>query len=251
MVIIIFFILHWYLSLFCQSFFQHRYAAHGAFTMSRGWQKVFYVFTYFMQGSSYLSTRAYAVMHRMHHAFADTKEDPHSPKFFSSVFTMMWGTKNTYLHIVANPDEAEAKFRKNVPDWPVFDAIGESRWSRVAWIAVYVVIYYFFATHWWLWLLLPIQIVMGPFHGAIINWFAHKYGYRNFRVNNTSTNLLPVDVLMLGESYHNNHHKFPSSINFGFKWWELDPLYPVTLLLGKLGVIKLNPGGVKRTATEF
>ncbi|PSR06189.1 MAG: acyl-CoA desaturase, partial [Bacteroidetes bacterium SW_10_40_5] len=34
MVIIAFFITHWYLSLFCQTFFHHRYAAHAMFTMN-------------------------------------------------------------------------------------------------------------------------------------------------------------------------------------------------------------------------
>eukprot|EP01036_Dinobryon_divergens_P038408 gene38408-50429_t len=31
------------------------------------------------EGSSFLSPRAYAILHRMHHAFSDTKRDPHSP----------------------------------------------------------------------------------------------------------------------------------------------------------------------------
>jgi stearoyl-CoA desaturase (delta-9 desaturase) len=52
----------------------------------------------------------------------------------------------------------------------------------------------YFATAWWLWLLLPLQFLMSPIHGAIINWFAHKYGYTNFEVRDTSKNFLPVDV---------------------------------------------------------
>jgi stearoyl-CoA desaturase (delta-9 desaturase) len=45
---------------------------------------------------------------------------------------------------------------------------------------------------------------------------------------------------MLGEAYHNNHHKFPSSINFGVKRNEIDPIYFVILLFNRLGVIRLN-----------
>ncbi|MDF9799524.1 fatty-acid desaturase [Catalinimonas alkaloidigena] len=98
-----------------------------------------------------------------------------------------------------------------------------------------------FATVWWLWLLLPIQFLMSPVHGAIINWFAHKYGYVNFKVSDTSKNFLPVDFLMMGESYHNNHHKHGSRANFGgFRWHEIDPTYLVILLLDKTGVIHLN-----------
>jgi stearoyl-CoA desaturase (delta-9 desaturase) len=93
---------------------------------------------------------------------------------------------------------------------------------------------------------------MGPVHGTIINWFAHKYGYTNFKVNNTSRNLLPVDFLMLGESYHNNHHKFPSRINFGgIKWYEIDPVYPVIRLFDRLGVVKIKDRSLKLEEVEF
>jgi stearoyl-CoA desaturase (delta-9 desaturase) len=97
-----------------------------------------------------------------------------------------------------------------------------------------------FATTWWLWLLLPIHFLMSPIHGAIINWFAHKYGYRNFPVGDTSRNFLPVDFLMMGESYHNNHHKNGSRANFGgIRWHEIDPTYIVIKLLDKVGAIRI------------
>ena len=81
---------------------------------------------------------------------------------------------------------------------------------------------------------------MSPIHGAVINWFAHKYGYVSHKVGDTSKNLLPFDFLMLGEGYHNNHHKFGSRANFGIKWHEFDPVYPFILLFDKLGIIHLK-----------
>ncbi|MBM3427045.1 MAG: acyl-CoA desaturase, partial [Bacteroidetes bacterium] len=92
MIIILFFLLHWYFSLFCQSFFLHRYAAHQMFVMNKYWEKFFYFFTWIWQGSSYLSPRAYAILHRMHHAYSDTPQDPHSPHHTENLFTMMWKT---------------------------------------------------------------------------------------------------------------------------------------------------------------
>jgi len=86
---------------------------------------------------------------------------------------------------------------------------------------------------------MPFIVLMGPFHGVLINWFAHKYGYKNFVLKNTSQNLISVDIFMLGESYHNNHHKHPSSINFGSRWHEIDPIYPVILLFKWLGIIQV------------
>ncbi len=100
--------------------------------------------------------------------------------------------------------------------------------SRIFWAGIYITIYAVYAQYWWLWLLLPVHFLMSPIHGAIINWFAHKYGYRNFEVGDTSKNFLPVDFLMMGESYHNNHHKLSArAIVGGNRGHEIDPTYQV------------------------
>jgi len=45
---------------------------------------------------------------------------------------------------------------------------------------------------------------------------------------------------MMGESYHNNHHKYGSRANFGgIRWHEIDPTYQIIKVLDKLNVIKL------------
>ncbi|MFN3784495.1 MAG: acyl-CoA desaturase [Spirosomataceae bacterium] len=241
MTILLFFVAHWYLSLLMQTFFLHRYAAHKMFTMSPFWEKTFYWLTFLFQGSSFLSPRAYGIMHRLHHAFADTEKDPHSPDYSKNLFDMMWRTKNFYNEIVHNQDTIEEKYKKGIPNWPFMEKLGDRWISRLAWGILYTLFYIQFATSWWMFLLLPIHYLMGPVHGVIINWFAHKYGYRNYEVDDTAKNLLPVDFLMLGESYHNNHHKFGGRANFGIKWHEFDPTYPFILLLNKLGIIHLKP----------
>src|SRR5690606_1806063 len=99
MVIIIFVICHWYFALFFQTFFLHRYAAHASFTMSPFWEKFFYVAMYIASGSAFISPRAYAITHRMHHAYTDTPDDPHSPLHQNTVMKMMWRTRNYVLGI--------------------------------------------------------------------------------------------------------------------------------------------------------
>ncbi|MBL7841208.1 MAG: acyl-CoA desaturase [Cyclobacteriaceae bacterium] len=250
-VILIFFAAHWYLSLFFQTFFLHRYASHKSFTMSNRTEKVFYVLTWIFQGSNYLSPYGYGVMHRMHHAFADTENDPHSPKYDETIWNMMWKTKTIYSDIANGRMLVDERFTEGVPKWEAFDKFARSWPSRVFWGAIYVAVYATFATHWWLWLLLPLQFLMSPIHGAIINWFAHKYGYRNFKVGDTSTNFLPVDFLMMGESYHNNHHKFGNRANFGgVRWHEIDPTYQVIRLLAKMKVITLTENAQMRVQRE-
>jgi len=50
---------------------------------------------------------------------------------------------------------------------------------------------------------------------------------------------------MMGEGYHNNHHKFASRANFGVKWYEIDMTYVIIKLLDAIGVIKLKPIRIK------
>jgi stearoyl-CoA desaturase (delta-9 desaturase) len=240
MVIFVFFVCLWYGSLFFQSFFQHRYAAHAAFSMSKRWERVFFVLAYITQGSSYMSPRTYAILHRLHHAYTDTEMDPHSPAYSSNLVSMMWRTIRIFREIRLGRIPVEARFTKNLPEWKSFDKFASSDFSNILWAIGYTAFFIKFATSPWQWLLLPICISMGAFHGAVVNWFAHKYGYINFKMKNTSMNLLFVDFLMLGESYHNNHHKHPSSINFGHRWHEIDPIYPIIRLFAWLGIVKVR-----------
>ena len=241
-VILIFFVLHWYLSLFAQTFFHHRYAAHRAFTMSKGWEWFFFWYSYITQGSSYMSPRVYAILHRIHHAYTDTEDDPHSPQYDKNVVSMMWRTSVTYVQIMKGKLPVEDRFLKNIPEINRLDWWGNTWYSRILWSGAYVWFYVAFAPSAWWYLLIPVHIVMGPVHGVVINWFAHKYGHTNFQTDNTSKNLFKVDLLMLGEGYHNNHHKFPSRSNFAARRGEFDPVYPIIRLLNKCRVIRIiNP----------
>lgn len=238
--ILLFFVLHWYSSLFMQTFLHHRYASHRAFSMSRFWERFFYLAAYFTQGSSYLSPRVYAIMHRMHHAYTDTDRDPHSPQNDRNILIMMRSARRVTQDIFNQNDTIEPRFLKNLPDWPLLDKIGHSMASRIGWGALYLSIYIYAAPSAWWWLLVPVHILMVPIHGIIINWFAHKYGSVNFKLKNTSTNLFRVDLLMMGEAYHNNHHKSPNHVNFGFRWYELDLTYAIILLFSKIGIIRIR-----------
>lgn len=239
MIIILFLVLHWYLSLFGQTFFLHRYGAHKMFTMTPFWEKFFYIFAWVTQGSSYLNPRAYAILHRMHHAYSDTEKDPHTPHFFKEVFTMMMHTKKIYNDVLNKRVVIDEKFDRNFPEYPAIDKIADSWFTRIAFGVGYTAFYVAFATHWWMFLFLPIHYLMGPIHGAIVNWAGHKYGYRNFNEGDKSKNTFILDFLMMGELFQNNHHHAGSKPNFAAKWFEFDPTYPIILLLDKLNVIKL------------
>ncbi|MFL2982786.1 MAG: fatty acid desaturase [Candidatus Neomarinimicrobiota bacterium] len=237
MVVLIFFFVHWYLSLFFQTFFLHRYTSHRMFKMTPLWEKIFFLLTFIFQGSSFLHPAAYGMMHRNHHSYADTPKDPHSPVHLTNIISFNFATVSQYRKLVNEFMHGQIS-ANDVPRWFMLERIGESLITRVGFMLIYVLFYIKFASAPWQYALLPFHFIMGPMHGFIVNWFGHKKGYRNFDdIKDNSKNTLPIDFLMMGELYQNNHHKRPNDLNFAVKWFELDFGYIVTLLLKKIRVI--------------
>ena len=240
MIILLLFCSHWYLSLFFQSFFHHRFAAHNICSMSRFWEKMFHVCCFITQGSSYISARTYGMMHRLHHAHTDKPEDPHSPANSNTVFHMLLDTRNNYHGIYKGKISVEEKYKKDLPEWKAFDKLVHNWVARTLWSIAWLAVYLHFATAWWQFLFLPLTLGMGALQGLAVNWWAHKWGYENYTMANTSKNILPVDLIFLGEAYHNNHHKHPTRPNNAHRWFELDPTYHLMRGMHSLRIIKLK-----------
>lgn len=240
-IVLVLFAAHWMLSLFFQSSFHHRYASHRMFQLTPRGERVWHLLAYLVQGSSYLAPRVYAVLHREHHAYSDTAKDPHAPGFFSNVFSMMWATASRYSAHVDRRSTPEPRFLGNYPDWPLLDGIGSTWVARLGWGTLYTGVYFAVATAWWQFVFLPIHWLMGPIHGAIVNWCGHRYGYRNFDTGDASRNSLPFDFLTLGELFQNNHHRASGRLNFAVRWFEFDPTYAVLRVLDRLRVIRIAP----------
>ncbi len=237
MAVAIFVVSHWVAAVFFQSFFLHRHGAHRMFTMSKPWERLFHLGTFVAMGASYLDPRGYAIIHRLHHAYSDTVRDPHSPHHHPNVWAMMWHTRDEYCRYAHRGEQPEARFDGDIPSWPWLDRIGQRWATRIAWLGVYTTFYMVFATSWWQLVFLPTHMVMGPIHGAIVNWCGHRYGYRNFATADRSRNTLLWDLLMGGELFQNNHHRHPNRANFAARTFEIDPIYPVMRLLSWIGVI--------------
>lgn len=224
--------IHWHLSVFTQSFFLHRYCSHKQFRMNQFWETFFYLFTYMVQGASFLNPRSYAIMHLNHHKFSDTRNDPHSPIEEPHFFKMMKKTLFEYQSIL----NSDLKYWG--PEINVLDNFAKKKSNIALWIFIYSAIYYLLDIPIPYYLLIPIHAFLGPIQGAIVNWCGHKYGYRNFSLKDNSHNLLAIDFLCGGELYQNNHHRFSSKMNFASKWFEFDSTYLVCKLLLKLSIIK-------------
>lgn len=220
------------------------------FHMSKGWERFFYLLTYVSQGPSFLHPRAYAILHRMHHAYSDTERDPHSPEFYPNVLSMMWKTKEQYDNFAYDRVEADPRFGYSTPDWPLLNKMGQSWILRLGWMALYTLFYMEFATATWMYALLPIHFLMGPIHGAIVNWCGHRYGYRNFKTDDVSRNTFPIEFICWGELFQNNHHRFGMSPKFSVRKFELDPAWYIIQVLAAWGIVTLSDKATKPSWPE-
>jgi stearoyl-CoA desaturase (delta-9 desaturase) len=59
----------------------------------------------------------------------------------------------------------------------------------------------------------------------LVNSASHGFGYKNFPIDDLSTNCWWVALLSGGEGWHNNHPAFPTSARHGLKPWEIDVAY--------------------------
>ena len=70
-----------------------------------------------------------------------------------------------------------------------------------------------------------------------VNSAAHAWGYRPFK-EEIATNNWWVAILSLGEGWHNNHHKFPTSARHGLRGWEFDLSWIVIWTMKTLGIAR-------------
>jgi stearoyl-CoA desaturase (delta-9 desaturase) len=78
-----------------------------------------------------------------------------------------------------------------------------------------------------------------------INSICHFTGRRGFDTPDESRNVWWLAPFTFGESWHNNHHAFPTSARHGLSRWQLDPSAWVIGTLEKLGlawdVVRVTP----------
>jgi stearoyl-CoA desaturase (delta-9 desaturase) len=69
-----------------------------------------------------------------------------------------------------------------------------------------------------------------------INSICHFYGDRPYQTTDYSTNNWVLSIISMGESWHNNHHAFPSSAYHGLRPYQIDMTAGVIKLLKAFGL---------------
>ncbi len=191
---------------------QHRYFAHKTFTTSKFWENILLISATLASVSSVFG---YIVTHREHHRHTDKDLDPHSPHHMS-----LWDSWTLGLTDTGRWDLKLAK------DWIKNKGVMNSHKYFFLYIITYnlllilidpILILYAY--------LVPASLCVwatGAFntwgHGKGLAWL----GYRSYNTNDKSRNHHIVNLITLGEGWHNNHHNNPKNYIQGEKWWEWD-----------------------------
>ena len=207
--------------------FAHRSWTHKSWKASKPLNFIGLVFfTLSLIGNSL----GWVAIHREHHRFTDTKDDPHSPFFMSRWRIQFY---NYYTTVKARYIIDLAKDKLHF--W----------FYRYYWqvnILFLLLIFFVSQDFFELWIA---AVGLSVFKTHTINTFGHNTPKFMLPVQGkTATNSLVLFVLNInnGEAWHLNHHDDASSYRFGAKWYQLDPSARFIEILAslKLAAIRKN-----------
>ena len=181
-------------------------------------------------------TKQWVAVHRKHHRFDDNPGDPHSPHQYG-IWTVLFKGALLYHEASKDKDMVNTYGSGTPADWVESNIY--SAHSRLG-IGLLLLL------NCWIWgwvgaLIWGIQMIWIPFFAAgVINGVGHAVGYRNFNVNDASTNISPWGILIGGEELHNNHHAYASSAKLSSKWFEFDIGWFYIRVMELLGLAKVK-----------
>lgn len=220
-------------SMMSVTLYLHRDQAHRAIELHPALR---HFFRFWVWVTSSMVTREWVAIHRKHHAMVEREGDPHSPQVFGLRKVLLEGAE--LYQAEAKCDETLEKYGRGTPD----DWIERNIYRRLNLSGVYMMLIIDIVL-----MGLPgitvfaIQMLAMPvFAAGVINGLGHAKGYRNFESDDTSTNLVPIALLVGGEELHNNHHAFPTAAKFSARWWEFDIGWLYICILKACGLCKVR-----------
>jgi stearoyl-CoA desaturase (Delta-9 desaturase) len=197
---------------------------------------------------------AWVADHRKHHAFSDEEGDPHSPHVDHGGLRGLFHAHIGWLFV---HDQRALKTRY-APDLLADPVVSFVNRTFVCWVLAGFAVP--FAIGFALGGTLMAGLTSLLWGGLIrmlvlhhvtysINSLCHVFGRRDFETGDESRNLAWLALPSFGESWHNNHHAFPTSSVHGLKWWQIDTSSMVIRLLERLGlawdVVRFSPAGAR------
>ena len=186
----------------------------------------------------------WAAVHRRHHSYSDREGDPHSPHLHgegvAETLRGFWHAHTGWM------------FNHELTDWGTYarDLLADRRVFKLnrlylAWIAlglfVPAAVEGLITMSWlgfgkgfvWGGLIRILAVHQATWS---VNSVCHIFGSRPHQVKDYSTNNFGLAIPTFGESWHNNHHAYPSSALHGFEWWQVDLNGSMIRLCERLGL---------------
>jgi stearoyl-CoA desaturase (delta-9 desaturase) len=212
--------------------FLHRSQAHRALDLHPA---VMHFFRFWLWLTTGMVTKEWVAIHRKHHAKVETVDDPHSP-MTRGIETVLLKGAELYRAEAANHETIERYGRGTPDDWLERNVYTRYSWQGVGvMLAVNLVLFGPIGATIW-----AVQMMWIPIWAAgVVNGIGHYWGYRNFASADTSTNIVPLGLIIGGEELHNNHHAYGSSAKFSSRWYEVDLGWGYIRILQSLGLAKV------------
>ena len=215
----------------------HRYFSHRSYKTTRFFQ---FIMGFIGSSAAQKGPLWWAAHHRHHHRHSDQEEDIHSPR------KGLWWSHVGWILC----DKYKCAHLKLVHDLQKFPELRFlDRFHLIAPVSLALILfglgatinYYFphlgtsgFQLLIWGFFLSTVLLYHGTF---TVNSLAHVIGRRRFETSDDSKNSFLISMITLGEGWHNNHHRFPSSERQGFYWWEIDVSHYILRLLSWLRIV--------------
>jgi stearoyl-CoA desaturase (delta-9 desaturase) len=196
---------------------------------------VSHFFRFWLWLTTGMVTKEWVAIHRKHHAKCETPEDPHSPQVLGIKKVLFEGAE-LYRTESRNRETLDKYGRSTPDDW--FERKLYSPHSGKGIVLMMVINLVLFGpiglTIW------AVQMIWIPlFAAGVINGIGHYWGYRNFAVEDASTNIVPWGIIIGGEELHNNHHAYGTSAKLSAKWYEFDIGWMYIRIMAMLGLARV------------
>ncbi len=230
----------------------HRHLTHRSFKTSKGVRGALAIMGSIAIEGPVIS---WVADHRKHHTYSDQEGDPHSPHVgheggFRGALKGLAHAHVGWLFIHTHRG-ARDRYARDLIDDPVVSWVDRTflLWVLVGFALAFGLGYAIGGTlnAALTGLLWGAGVRMLVVHHVTysINSLCHFFGSQRFKTGDESRNLFWLALPTFGESWHNNHHAFPTSAEHGMRRWEIDPSALVIRGLEKLGlvwdVVRIDP----------
>jgi stearoyl-CoA desaturase (delta-9 desaturase) len=218
----------------------HRYFTHRAFKANRVLRNGLAI-----AGSTALQgdVITWVADHRRHHAFSDKQGDPHSPwlfgttpaalakGFFHAHLGWLFGRNRTNAarftpDLLADRDIS--RISRLFPLWTVLSLLTPALLGGLITMSFWGAVTAFF----WAGL---VRVAVLHHVTWSINSICHMIGERPFAGQGKATNVWPLAILSMGESWHNLHHADPTCARHGVQPGQVDMSARIIWFFEKLG----------------